>query len=96
MSVVDINLRWIKNRPTNHSPRGQKFSLPVRFDHQGDDWTANAWSLVIEVEGVPDITGYQRGTARFLVPSGPQEWLRPGKKFTIFEGATPLAIGEVE
>jgi hypothetical protein len=39
--------------------------MPARFDHQGDDWTHDAWSLVFDLEGIP-ARGYQTGTARFL------------------------------
>jgi hypothetical protein len=94
--TADVALRWlVSGRPSNHSPRGQRFSLPARFEHQGEDWLDNAWSLVIEVEGVPDAHGHQTGRARFLVSNAPHHWLSAGEHFTLFEGELPVAVGEV-
>ena len=55
----------------------------------------DAWSLVVDVEGVPDTQGYQVGTARFLAPDAPHDWLSEGKRFTLFEGRLALAVGEI-
>lgn len=95
MHTAKVRLHWLTSGLSNHSPRGQRFSLPARFDHQGEDWTHDAWSLVVEVEGVPDAEGYQVGAARFLVPDAPDDWLSEGKRFTLFEGRLALAEGEV-
>jgi hypothetical protein len=94
--TAKVFLHWLVSSPSNHSPRGQRFSLPARFDHQGDDWTNDAWSLVVDVEGVPDALGNQIGTARFLVSSAPHDWLSEGKRFTLFEGRLPIAEGEIK
>jgi hypothetical protein len=96
MSAAKVLLRWLVKGPSNHSPRGQRFSLPARFDHQGKDWMRDAWSLIVDVEGVPDARGYQIGTARFLVPGAPHHWLSEGKRFTLFEGGLALAEGEIK
>lgn len=90
-----VRLHWLVSGSSNYSPRGQRFSLPARFDHQGDDWTLDAWSLVIEVEGAPDHKGYQTAIARFLMPDAPNDWLLEGKRFTLFEGRIALVEGEV-
>jgi hypothetical protein len=100
MHSAKVLLHWL-NRPSDgspndNSPLGEHFSRPARFDHQGDDWTDDAWSLVVDVKGRPNIQGKQDGTARFLMPTAPQEWLSVGKKFTLFEGRTPVAKGEVK
>jgi hypothetical protein len=100
MHSAKVLLHWL-NRPSDgspndHSPLGEHFSRPARFDHQGDDWTDDAWSLVVDVKGRPNIQGEQDGTVRFLMPTAPQEWLSVGKKFTLFEGRTPVAEGEVK
>jgi hypothetical protein len=95
-----VLLRWLNRTsdgsPSDGSPLGEHFSRPARFDHQGDDWTEDAWSLVVDVKGRPNIQGELDGTARFLTPTAPQEWLSVGKKFTLFEGRTPVAKGEVK
>jgi hypothetical protein len=94
--TAKVLLHWLVSDPSNNSPRGQRFSLPARFDHQGDDWTSNAWSLVVDVEGIPDKQGHQFGTVRFLVPDAPHDWLSEGKRFTLFEGRLALAEGEIK
>lgn len=90
---VTILLRWLV--PSGEIARCQKFSVPARFDHQGEDWTSNAWSLTITTEGVPDAEGQQVGTARFLMPEAPHDWLSVGRRFTLFT-SEPLAEGLVE
>ena len=90
-----VLLHWLY-RPSDRSPLGQHFSRPARFDHQGDDWTSNAWSLVMDLKGSPDVQGYQAGTARFLMPTAPQLWLSVGQRFTLFDGQLPVAEGEVK
>lgn len=95
MHRAKIALQWLQQGSANHSPRGQRFVLPARFEHQGDDWMEDAWSLVVEVDGVPESDGKQYGIARFLMPTAPHDWLSEGKQFTIFEGKLALAHGSV-
>ena len=95
MHSAKVVIHWL-NRPSGRSPLGERFARPARFDHQGDDWIDDAWSLVVDVKGHPNIQGDQDGTVRFLTPAAPQEWLSAGKKFTLFEGRTPVAKGEVK
>lgn len=80
----------------NHSPRGQRFFLPARFDHQKQDWRNDAWSLIVEVDGLPDVRGYQSGRARFLVRYASQDWLAAGNRFTLFEGDLAVAAAEIQ
>jgi hypothetical protein len=93
---VKILLHWIIPLHAGTLPRGREFSVPARFDHQGFDWTKNAWSLVITSEETPDDTGDQPAIARFLMPDAPHEWLSVGRRFTLFEGSLELAEGVVE
>jgi hypothetical protein len=69
--------------------------LPARFDHQTENWLSNAWSLAIEVTGIQDAHGDLTGTARFLAPEAPHDWLSVGKKFTLFAGERAIAAGEI-
>jgi hypothetical protein len=94
--TVKIQLCWSADARSNHPKRAQRFSLPARFDHQDDDWTSDAWSLVIELTGLPDAQGYQTADAKFLVPNAPHSWLSEGKKFVLFDGNRELAAGEVQ
>jgi hypothetical protein len=90
--TAKILLRWVDK---SEVPRGQQFSVPARFAHQDENWIHNAWSLVITTEGQPDATGRQAGTARFLSPEAPHDWLAKGKQFTLFT-SRPIAEAVVE
>lgn len=91
-----VRLRWLVPLPEGGmSPRGERFSLPAKFDHQGDDWTKNAWSLVVESKGPSDARGVQEVRVHFLASNGPTEWLAQGRRFTLHEGAKPIAEGEI-
>ena len=96
MRCAKIALQWFQKGSASHSSRCQRFVLPARFDHQGDGWKEDAWSLIIELEGIPNKDGRQNGLARFLMPSAPHNWLVVGAHFTIFEGELALANGKVE
>lgn len=50
----------------------------------------------MDVEGTPDAYGYQVGTASFLMPQAPHDWLSAGKRFTLFEGGLAIAEGEIK
>ncbi len=69
--------------------------MPAKFDHQGDDWTDHAWSLVVESDSKPDVRGLQEVQVYFLMPNAPADWLVQGKKFTLQEGSKRLAEGEL-
>jgi hypothetical protein len=88
MHSAKVLLHWL-SRPTARSPFGQHFSRTVRFDHQGDDWTndVGAW---LWTSRTSNSQGDQDGTV-VLTPTAPHEWLSVGKKFTLFEGVTPVA-----
>jgi len=89
-------LKWLVPVPLDgSSPRGHRFSIPAKFDHQGDDWTNNAWSLVVESEGRTYARGMQEVQVRFLTPNAPVGWLVSGRKFILHEGRTPIAEGEI-
>lgn len=89
-------LQWLKPMVTNGSdPRGRQFTVPARFEEQGDDWTDNAWSLVVEPTAEPDAQGMQQALVHFLVPNAPSEWLMCGHKFTLQDGRTAIASGEI-
>lgn len=94
-SYAKVRLNWLVVAQPGKLPRGPEFSTPARFDHQGDDWIRDAWSLIIDLQGTPDAQGRQDATARFVVPDAPHDWLAPGKRFTLFEGALALAEGVV-
>jgi hypothetical protein len=88
-------LKWLKLAPDGSAPRPGKFSVPAKFDLQGEDWRSNSWSLVVEHNQSADAGALQKVEVRFLMDSAPVEWLTRGRKFTLYDGAEPLAEGEV-
>lgn len=94
---VRARLTWrIRRMEGVPYPRGERFATPARFERQGDDWTANAWSLVVQASEpvLPDAT--QPVRVRFLMDDAPQEWLSSGSRFELYEGRLLLAEGLVE
>ena len=88
---VQARLHWLIKMPE----KPLEISRPARFDHQDENWTQNAWSLVVTTEKSCE-ESYQTAVVRFLVPDAPHEWLSVGKRFTLFDGRSPLADGVVE
>jgi hypothetical protein len=76
-------------------PRGRRFSVPAKFDNQGENWGASAWSLVIESEVRPDSRGVQEVQVHFLAADAPVHWLVSGRTFTLEEGPMRIAEGEI-
>ena len=94
---MNARLKWkIPVSPGSASPRGERFVLPARFEHQNDDWTENAWSLVVEVASPPSADGIQTVRVRFLMPDAPEKWLASGETFSLFEGSLWVAEGTIE
>lgn len=90
-------LTWRINRGAGVAyPRGEQFATPARFECQGDDWTTDAWSLVVRAAGpvLPDAT--QPVRVQFLMDDAPQEWLSSGSRFELYEGRLLLAEGVIE
>jgi hypothetical protein len=92
---VAAQLKWLKLAPDGSAPRPGKFSVPAKFDNQGDDWRSNSWSLVVEHDRNSDARTPQKVEVHFLVDSAPVDWLTRGRRFTLYDGAEPLAEGEV-
>lgn len=89
-------LRWLVPVSKGGLVRGKKFIRPARFEHQDDKWTNNAWSLVVNVIGVPSSDGRQAATIKFLVSDAPKYWLQVGTKFILYEGDLELAEGRID
>lgn len=90
--TVLARVEWL--RDFNHDTL-DRLVRPARFSHQNlDEWMKDAWSMVLEpigkFEGQP-----QLARAHFLMPNAPEEWLHTGNRFTMYEGAVPLAAAEV-
>jgi hypothetical protein len=98
MSVL-AKIRWLKPDEGGRvaPPPGPRYSTVAKFESQTDaQWRRNAWSLVLDLEGIPDETWTQMAWVRFLAGAGPPaDWLHPRKNFELFEGSKKVAEGTV-
>jgi hypothetical protein len=93
---VPAQLRWLSVAEGGRMslPSGPTFSTVAKFDRQGDDWLNEAWSLVATFVTLPQ-DGRHEVDVRFPAPDAPREWLTPGSRFWLMEGARAVAEGVV-
>lgn len=68
---VAARLKWLKFTPDGLAPRPSRFAVPAKFDHQGDDWRSDSWSLVVEHDRTGDAGIPQKVDIHFLADSAP-------------------------
>jgi len=88
-------LSWLKFAPDGSAPRPKRFTVPAKFDHQGDDWRNDSWSLVVEHIRELNAREVQEVQVYFLMNDAPADWLTSGKRFILYDGREPLAEGVV-
>jgi len=94
---VNARLTWrIRRQAGIPYPRGEQFATPARFDHQGDDWASDAWSVVVRASAPVASDSSQPVRVRFLMDNAPHDWLVSGRKFELYEGRLVLAEGVIE
>ena len=76
-------------------PLGSTYSAVARFEHQGDTWMSEAWSLVLDLVEPPDDHLCHLAKVRFLVEGGPAGWLAAGNSFQLMEGSRVVARGTI-
>lgn len=92
---VPARLVWLRLSEDGSAPRPQKFTVPAKFDHQGDEWRANSWSLVVEQSAAADADEPQEVEVYFLVHDAPVDWLTSGRGFVLYDGLEPIAEGTI-
>jgi hypothetical protein len=94
---VEAELQWRSKAEGGRSsvPSGPKYTTVARFASQGENWTRDAWSLVVEFLMPPDSQLRHRVRVHFLVEGAPKELLSAGSEFKFMEGARPVAHGRV-
>ena len=95
---VSAHIRWLtpEEGGRTHPPVGPQYSTTARFEAQTEEqWLADAWSLILELQQPPDESGRQVVRARFLAKNGPSMWLQPSKTFVLYEGKRKVAEGIV-
>jgi hypothetical protein len=88
-----VLIHWSDEKLGSLPASGQYVNV-ARFSEDGDSWLANAWSIVLEIRGDvrsrPCVAG-----ARFLSRDAPEERLRSGTRFELFEGIRITAVVDV-
>jgi hypothetical protein len=92
-------IQWLKPDQGGRTvpPPGPRYSTIARFGGQtAEEWSVNAWSLVLDLEGVPDEMWSQTARVRFLnEEEAPASWLQPAGTFALFEGIRKVAEGTI-
>lgn len=88
-------IQWLNSAEGGRQqpPSGPTYTTVARFERQGDQWTNDAWSLVLDFMGSPDDRLCHQAKVRFLAESGPSGWLEKGSRFELMEGPRVVARG---
>ena len=76
-------------------PSGPRYSTVARFELANNDWPNEAWSVVVEFDSLKDAFDSSSGSMRFLMENGPEELLKSGTEFSLFEGRRLVARGRI-
>jgi hypothetical protein len=76
-------------------PSGPTYSTVARFDRLRSAWPSEAWSIVAEFFGPPDDARCSIARIRLLSEEGPDDLLKSGERFDLFEGAKLVARGQI-
>jgi hypothetical protein len=78
------------------APSGPRYIAPVRFEGQTvAEWEREAWSLVVDLVSHPPESADWIAQVRYLVDEAPQELLRLGARFGLYEGKKCVARGAI-
>ncbi len=92
---VKARLTWIPATRAELFTVGSSYTTVVRFEDEKDKYPAEAWSLVVKFDSLPDDTGTTLTSVQFLVQEAPTYLLHPGSKFELYEGRQLVASGEI-
>lgn len=93
-------VHWLSSADRGRSelPATLRYVGISRFKDDGPDWPNGSWSVELRFDQPPpeqardDIS---RGTVRFLFETAPQERLRAGVQFGLYEGLQKVAEVDV-
>ena len=90
-------IQWLSSREGGRQqlPPGPRYTTVARFEEQGDKWTEDAWSLVVEYVTPPDEHLSHIAKVHFLASGGPSAWMHAGAKFELMEGPKIVARGQI-
>lgn len=90
-----VRLMWKSSSKAQRFTIGSRYVSVARFEDEREKYPAEAWSLVVEFDSVPDDSGTVLGNVRFLVEEAPANLLHSGSKFELYEGRKLVASGEI-
>ena len=78
-------------------PNARRYVTISRFPDDGPSWPDGAWSIVLDFDTPPLEQGSPSfGEASFLMENAPQDLLREGQRFELYEGLRRVATVELE
>jgi hypothetical protein len=89
---------WLPSEEGGRSalPTGTRYVTIGRFPEDGPKWPDGSWSVVLDFPKPPSEQGVTSfGRASFLVGNAPEERLRPGRTFELYEGLRKVATVEL-
>lgn len=89
--IVPVIVCWSKEKLL---PNSNHYSTVSKF--KDDDWSKDAWSIVIEFNEPPSKQGNpSTGEAYFLANNAPKDKLKSGEIFELYEGKIKVAIVKI-
>lgn len=76
-------------------PSGLHYVAPVRLEDQTAEPAGADWSLVVDRIAQPSESIDWIAEVRYLVDEAPRKLLRPGARFTLYEGKKCVARGVI-
>ena len=95
---VRASVEWLTARDGGRAalPDVQRYVTIGKFPEDGPEWPDGAWSVVLESDPPPSEQGSPSvGVASFLMANAPQDRLRVGQRFGLYEGRKKVASVEV-
>lgn len=87
---VRVQVTWNKEK-MQHLPTGVSYSTVAKFPEDGDAWLHEAWSIVLSFPAGSAKKKSFEAIAHFLSPEAPDERLKSGGSFELYEGRRLVA-----
>ena len=97
MKIVRVKIIWQNKTAAqlNKLLAGAKYSTVIKFEEDNKNWTAGAWSIILNKLVQDNTKCVMTGDMKFLSPDAPNDLLTINKKFELFEGKKCAAKGEI-
>ncbi|MEV8520917.1 hypothetical protein ABZR86_14060 [Dyella marensis] len=90
--LVKVMVQWAEEKKPA-IPKNGRYSTVAKFDEDIAQWPREAWSIVLEFDPALATQGQtHEAMAHFLMPLGPQQRLKSGRTFELYEGLKRTAV----